>query len=180
LLLLLYRFGISEATLRRCMFEQTGGMFPELITRSDLNVFLPPIGGQTVYIFGPAEYLRDPSKVCTVRVHDECNGSDVFGSDICTCRPYLAHGVEVNKHYDTTFHIAARCLCCKGDFVLLTISVVMARRSAFEPRKTAGSASLSTSARKADPLERSPSSSSTTRGRGRKEATAQRPTSTGP
>ena len=28
-------------------------------------------------------------------MHDECNGSDVFGSDICTCRPYLAHGVEV-------------------------------------------------------------------------------------
>ena len=26
--------------------------------------------------------------------HDECNGSDVFGSDICTCRPYLAHGIE--------------------------------------------------------------------------------------
>ncbi|MFQ5958562.1 MAG: hypothetical protein ACE5LF_04255, partial [Alphaproteobacteria bacterium] len=25
----------------------------------------------------------------------ECNGSDVFGSDICTCRPYLVHGVEV-------------------------------------------------------------------------------------
>src|SRR5690606_2265842 len=23
------------------------------------------------------------------------NGSDVFGSDICTCRPYLAHGIEV-------------------------------------------------------------------------------------
>jgi ferritin-like metal-binding protein YciE len=30
----------------------------------------------------------------TVRVHDECNGSDVFGSDICTCRPYLVHGIE--------------------------------------------------------------------------------------
>jgi GTP cyclohydrolase II len=28
------------------------------------------------------------------RVHDECNGSDVFGSDICTCRPYLVHGIE--------------------------------------------------------------------------------------
>mmetsp|Transcript_20606 Transcript_20606/g.49186 ORF Transcript_20606/g.49186 Transcript_20606/m.49186 type:complete len:471 (+) Transcript_20606:210-1622(+) len=88
------RFGISEATLRRSMFEQTGGMFPELITRSDINVFLPPIGGQTVYIFGPPEYCRDPSKTCTVRVHDECNGSDVFGSDICTCRPYLIHGIE--------------------------------------------------------------------------------------
>mmetsp|Transcript_62569 Transcript_62569/g.153768 ORF Transcript_62569/g.153768 Transcript_62569/m.153768 type:complete len:462 (-) Transcript_62569:190-1575(-) len=88
------RFGITEATLRRCMFEQTGGMFPELITRSDLEVFLPPIGGQTVYVFGPVEFLQDRSKVCTVRVHDECNGSDVFGSDICTCRPYLVHGVE--------------------------------------------------------------------------------------
>lgn len=28
------------------------------------------------------------------RTHDECNGSDVFGSDICTCRPYLTHGIE--------------------------------------------------------------------------------------
>ena len=26
-------------------------------------------------------------------MHDECNGSDVFGSDICTCRPYLVHGI---------------------------------------------------------------------------------------
>lgn len=24
-----------------------------------------------------------------------CNGSDVFSSDICTCRPYLVHGLEV-------------------------------------------------------------------------------------
>ena len=30
-----------------------------------------------------------------MRIHDECNGSDVFGSDICTCRPYLVHGIEV-------------------------------------------------------------------------------------
>jgi GTP cyclohydrolase II len=30
----------------------------------------------------------------TARVHDECNGSDVFGSDICTCRPYLTHAIE--------------------------------------------------------------------------------------
>ena len=29
-----------------------------------------------------------------MRVHDECNGSDVFGSDICTCRPYLTHAIE--------------------------------------------------------------------------------------
>lgn len=30
----------------------------------------------------------------SLRIHDECNGSDVFGSDICTCRPYLIFGVE--------------------------------------------------------------------------------------
>src|SRR5690606_2778397 len=28
------------------------------------------------------------------RMHDECNGSDVFGSDICTCRPYLVQGID--------------------------------------------------------------------------------------
>jgi GTP cyclohydrolase II len=87
------RFGIAESTLRRHLFEQTGGMFPELVTRTDLSVFLPPIGGHTLYIFGDIAKLGSAPLAC--RVHDECNGSDVFGSDICTCRPYLAHGVEV-------------------------------------------------------------------------------------
>jgi len=89
------RFGIEESHLRRCLFEKTGGMYSELVTRPDLEVFLPPIGGVTVYIFGDVKAISDPSKELAVRVHDECNGSDVFGSDICTCRPYLAHGVEV-------------------------------------------------------------------------------------
>ena len=65
-----------------------------LATRPDLEVFLPPIGGQTVYIFGAPEDLADPTVELTARVHDECNGSDVFGSDICTCRPYLTHAIE--------------------------------------------------------------------------------------
>ncbi|MBL4846859.1 MAG: GTP cyclohydrolase II [Planctomycetes bacterium] len=89
------RFKIEESTLRRALFEHTGGMFPELVTRGDLEVFFPPIGGQTVYIFGDPDLVSDPNQHLAVRVHDECNGSDVFGSDICTCRPYLAHGVEV-------------------------------------------------------------------------------------
>ncbi len=88
------RFNCSETDLRRVLFEETGGMYPELVTRSDLEVFLPPIGGQTVYIFGDARDLSDPSVELTARVHDECNGSDVFGSDICTCRPYLTHAIE--------------------------------------------------------------------------------------
>ncbi len=89
------RFGVLESDLRRTLFEQTGGMFPELVTRPDLQVFLPPIGGMTVYILGEIEAIADPERPLAVRIHDECNGSDVFGSDICTCRPYLVHGIEV-------------------------------------------------------------------------------------
>lgn len=89
------RLGAEEWELRRILFQQTGGMFPELVTRPDLHVFLPPIGGTTVYIVGDETTITDPTKPLAVRVHDECNGSDVFGSDICTCRPYLVHGIEV-------------------------------------------------------------------------------------
>jgi GTP cyclohydrolase II len=88
------RFSVTETSLRRTLFEQTAGMFPELVTRPDLHVFLPPIGGITVYLFGDVAKLSDPTTPITCRVHDECNGSDVFGSDICTCRPYLVHGIE--------------------------------------------------------------------------------------
>ena len=88
------RFGCSEANLRRTLFEHTAGMFPELVTRGDLEVLLPPIGGATVYMIGDVTSIADRSKPLAVRVHDECNGSDVFGSDICTCRPYLTHGIE--------------------------------------------------------------------------------------
>src|SRR5215207_5388754 len=88
------RFEVDEQQLRRTLFEQTGGMYPELVTRPDVQVFLPPIGGITLYIFGDPAAIADPNRALTCRVHDECNGSDVFGSDICTCRPYLAHGIE--------------------------------------------------------------------------------------
>lgn len=88
------RLGVDEGELRYTLFEQTGGMFPELVTRPDLQVFLPPIGGITLYILGDITTIAAPDQPLTVRVHDECNGSDVFGSDICTCRPYLVHGIE--------------------------------------------------------------------------------------
>jgi len=38
--------------------------------------------------------MSDEKVRLALRVHDECNGSDVFGSDICTCRPYLIYGIE--------------------------------------------------------------------------------------
>ncbi len=88
------RFGLTEAALRKILFRETGGMFPELVTRSDLKILLPPIGSTTAYVFGNVSDLSNPEVELTCRVHDECNGSDVFGSDICTCRPYLTYGIE--------------------------------------------------------------------------------------
>ncbi|RYY69112.1 hypothetical protein EON63_24030, partial [archaeon] len=68
--------------------------YPYPYHRNDIKLFLPPIGGQTIYMWGDPSTIPDESVPLTVRVHDECNGSDVFGSDICTCRPYLAHAIE--------------------------------------------------------------------------------------
>jgi GTP cyclohydrolase II len=88
------RLNVEEGVLRRILFQESGGMYPELITRPDLKVWLPPIGSTTVYIFGNPQDLSNPNIELSCRVHDECNGSDVFGSDICTCRPYLMYGIE--------------------------------------------------------------------------------------
>jgi len=88
------RFGCKESVLRQSIFRMTNGMYPELITRPDIKVFMPPIGGLTIYIWGDPATIPDEDIPLTCRVHDECNGSDVFGSDICTCRPYLTHAIE--------------------------------------------------------------------------------------
>ena len=56
------RFDVDEAQLRRVLFEQTGGMFSELVTRFDLKLFLPPIGGHTMYLFGDIDAIPDPTK----------------------------------------------------------------------------------------------------------------------
>jgi GTP cyclohydrolase II len=69
-------------------------MYPALIEDPDRKVFLPPIGGTSVYLFGSPTGLGSPRTRITCRLHDECSGSDVFGSDLCTCRPYLVFGVE--------------------------------------------------------------------------------------
>jgi GTP cyclohydrolase II len=42
------------------------------------------MGGLTIYTFGDPAAMHDPARKLAVRVHDECNGWDVFGSDICT------------------------------------------------------------------------------------------------
>ncbi len=65
------RFGVSEMKLRETLFVETNLMYPELVTRPDLKVFLPPIGGLTIYMFGNPITISDKNVELTVRVHDE-------------------------------------------------------------------------------------------------------------
>ena len=88
------RLGVRELRLRQALCTVTDGMYPALLSRPDRQVFLPPIGGTSVYLFGDTARLHHPEARVACRIHDECSGSDVFGSDLCTCRPYLAFGVE--------------------------------------------------------------------------------------
>ena len=74
-------FFLSYTTIiynyNQSIFRMTNGMYPELITRPDIKIFLPPIGGLTIYIWGDPDTIPDEDIELTCRVHDECNGSDV-------------------------------------------------------------------------------------------------------
>ena len=64
------RFKLDEEALRRKLFEHTGGMFPELVTRADLEIFLPPIGGCTVrQLWRRAPLLRAARLFTAARVN---------------------------------------------------------------------------------------------------------------
>ena len=89
------RFGISATDLRRGLFEQTGGMFPELVTRPDLEVFLPPIGGTSVYLIGDPMLLDEPRRELRAGCMTSATGRMCLALTFARCRPYLAHGIEV-------------------------------------------------------------------------------------
>ncbi|KAG6161788.1 hypothetical protein E4U51_006867 [Claviceps purpurea] len=66
-------------------------------------VAMDPWGHLTPWIYKDIIDQEQDGKVClnelgelavTKFAVEPCNGSDVFGSDICTCRPYLIFGIE--------------------------------------------------------------------------------------
>ena len=61
------RFKISEDELRRALYQETGCIYSELISRPDLKVFLPPIGSISVYIFGNVEDLSNEKVELSLR-----------------------------------------------------------------------------------------------------------------
>ena len=104
------RFGVSEPDLRRTLFEETGGMFPELVTRPDLEVLLPPIGGTTVYFFGDVERLADPSTViaCTLLPYDP---RFEFGQTLAEA----SGAVPLNHPHCAKFRVLGGALAAAGE-----------------------------------------------------------------
>jgi len=80
------RLDLTEDALRQALYKYSRD---ERLLDPKVRTYIPAVGGCTCYTFGDARKLRDPKTEVVVRVHDECIGSDVFGSDICSCRPYL-------------------------------------------------------------------------------------------
>jgi len=85
------RLKLTEQELRDALIKYTQN---EKLKDPNIKVFLPPVGGLTCYIFGDVTKIRDQNTEIAVRVHDSCCGSDVFGTDICTCRPYLVFAIQ--------------------------------------------------------------------------------------
>jgi len=85
------RLELKEQELRDALVKYTQN---EKLKDPNIKVFLPPVGGLTCYIFGDVTKIRDQDTEIAVRVHDSCCGSDVFGTDICTCRPYLVFAIQ--------------------------------------------------------------------------------------
>mmetsp|Transcript_48980 Transcript_48980/g.137104 ORF Transcript_48980/g.137104 Transcript_48980/m.137104 type:complete len:816 (+) Transcript_48980:59-2506(+) len=80
------RLDLTEGELRHALHKFSND---DRLLDPSVKTYIPAVGGCTIYTFGDARKLRDPKTETVVRVHDECIGSDVFGSDICSCRPYL-------------------------------------------------------------------------------------------
>eukprot|EP00164_Ancoracysta_twista_P010516 GFYU01015894.1.p1 GENE.GFYU01015894.1~~GFYU01015894.1.p1 ORF type:complete len:822 (-),score=283.67 GFYU01015894.1:1-2412(-) len=85
------KLGFDEQELRENIRDWTQN---ETVLDPDMKIFLPSIGGTTVYVAGDLSAIHDPDRELAIRPHDECNGSDVFGTDICTCRPYLVYAIQ--------------------------------------------------------------------------------------
>jgi GTP cyclohydrolase II len=85
------RLEMDEDKFRASLVKYTQN---EKIADKSRRLYLPPVGGCTCYIFGDVSLLGKESTEVAVRVHDSCCGSDVFGTDICTCRPYLVFAVK--------------------------------------------------------------------------------------
>jgi GTP cyclohydrolase II len=88
------RFGCSEPTCAACCSRKPAACTPSWSPAATWRCSCRPSAARRSTSSASRATWPTPAVELTARVHDECNGSDVFGSDICTCRPYLTHAIE--------------------------------------------------------------------------------------
>lgn len=89
------RFGIDEAHLRRVLYEQTGVMFPELITRPELKAFLPADQRHhRVHHRRRGVDTAGGGATGGAAARRRLSDSDLFCTDASNGRQWLAFGIE--------------------------------------------------------------------------------------
>lgn len=85
------RIGLEIEELRLQLATITGR--EELLSRYDIDLFLPPIDGPNVHVFGDIEKLQDESTHVVSRSHDYCRDGDNHAAR-CTCAASKAYAIE--------------------------------------------------------------------------------------
>ena len=84
-----WRFRVSEADLRRSLFEETGGMYPELVTRSDIEVMEFP-----VYSARKRQVGGDNADTCFLRTECVAGVQDMRFQELM---PDVLHWLGIRK-----------------------------------------------------------------------------------
>ncbi len=80
------RLNIDENNLRQKFYEYFND---DNFLNKDKKLYIPCIGGISIFAFGDIKKLADPNTQVCLRIHDACLNSDCFRGTICTCAPYL-------------------------------------------------------------------------------------------
>ncbi len=86
------RVGMDVMEMRTQIHALTN-MFPELVTRPDLNYLMPPFDGQNIHIFGDVSKLASSRTEVGARSHDFCRDGDNFAQR-CTCAASKQYAIE--------------------------------------------------------------------------------------
>ena len=85
------RLNIEENHLRKVFADYLND---SKFLDKNLDVYMPSLGGISLFIFGDIKKLEDKDTEITLRIHDACLNSDCFRGTICTCSPYLLYAIE--------------------------------------------------------------------------------------
>lgn len=85
------RLGVPYREFRQRLIESQSQL--SLVVNPEVEVFVPALPPLSILIIGDPATIPMSDRPLVVRPHDACLFSDVFGSEICSCRPYLTHAL---------------------------------------------------------------------------------------